>query len=206
MEVKQKISVGKILLSCIGILLIGSGVAFNAAAGLGNDPVGIFYDGIRNTMGLDAASLGTASNIVNVSLAVVLLLVGRRYINLGTIIYILPYGLCVSLGNKVFSLLFQNPGLAMQILASFIGCSMLYCGIAIFIAVDIGMDPMTGAAMVIRDKLHWDFKKAKWLLDGSMTLLGFLLGGKLGVITVITAFSAGPVIQLIATKMVKAQK
>ncbi len=39
----------KIVLAVVGIMMVGMGVAFNAAAALGNDPVGIVYDGIRNT-------------------------------------------------------------------------------------------------------------------------------------------------------------
>ena len=41
-----------LLLAVIGIILVGVGVAFNAAAALGNDPVGIMYDGIRSAAGL----------------------------------------------------------------------------------------------------------------------------------------------------------
>ena len=34
----------RIILAILGIILVGTGVAFNAAAALGNDPVGIVYD------------------------------------------------------------------------------------------------------------------------------------------------------------------
>lgn len=200
---KERFSLKKIALAFAGIFLIGVGVAFNASAHLGNDPVGIFYDGIRNVLGLSETQLGMASNIVNLALAVLLFFIGRRYLNLGTIIYILPYGLCVSAGTYLYSKIFVSEALGVRIAASVAGCTMLYLGVAIFIVVDIGMDPMTGIAMVLKDVLHWDFKKGKWLFDGTMILVGFLLGGKLGVITVVTAFSAGPVIQFLSGKLEK---
>ena len=50
----------------MGIILVGTGVAFNAAAALGNDPVGIVYDGIRSALNLSSEQLGMASNIVNI--------------------------------------------------------------------------------------------------------------------------------------------
>lgn len=198
---KERLSAKKILLAFVGIFFIGVGVAFNASAHLGNDPVGIFYDGIRSILGLSEAQLGMASNLVNLLLAIILFFVGRRYLNLGTIIYILPYGMCVSAGTYLYSMIFRSEGMPIRILASIVGCGLLYLGVAIFITVDIGMDPMTGMAMVLKDWLHWDFKKAKWLFDGTLTVIGFLLGGKLGVITVVAACSAGPVIQLIAGKL-----
>lgn len=194
------------LFALIGILFIGMGVAFNAMAGLGNDPVGIFYDGIRNTIGLTQTQLGIASNFVNIGLVIVLLIIGRKYINVGTIIYILPYGSFVSIGTKIYSLVFASQELWTRILASFVGCLFIYGGVAIFIVVDIGLDPMTGIAMVIKDKLKWEFKKAKILFDSSLTLLGFLLGGKIGVITVIAALIAGPTIQYIAERIIGLQK
>lgn len=194
------------LIALSGIFFIGMGVAFNAMAGLGNDPVGIFYDGIRNFMGLNQTQLGIASNIVNIGLVLLLLVIGRRYINIGTIIYILPYGIFVSMGTQIYELLFANQELWTRILASIVGCLFIYGGVAIFIVVDIGLDPMTGIAMVVKDKLKWDFKKAKILFDSSLTLLGFLLGGKIGVITVIAAVIAGPAIQYIAEKIIALQK
>lgn len=200
---KNKIEIRKCFIAVIGILLVGIGVSFNAMAGLGNDPVGIFYDGMRNAIGLNQEQLGMASNIVNIVLAVFLFFAGRRYLNLGTLIYIIPYGICVDIGTFLYVNLFVADALWCQIVASVVGCLLLYTGVAIFIAVDIGLDPMTGTAMVVRDGLKLDFKKAKWLFDGVMTLAGWLLGGRLGVVTILTAISAGPAIQFIAERVKK---
>ena len=205
---KKGIEFRKCLIAVVGILLVGVGVSFNAMAQLGNDPVGIFYDGIRNAMGLNQEQLGLASNVVNVVLTLFLLFAGRRYLNLGTLIYILPYGLCVDLGTFLYGRIFVADDLWCRIIACVAGCLLLYTGVAIFIAMDIGLDPMTGTAMVVRDWLHWDYKKAKWLFDGCMTLLGFVLGGTLGVVTILSAITAGPAIQYIAEKVtgIKAKK
>ena len=203
---KKGTEVRKCLIAVVGILLVGVGVAFNAMAQLGNDPVGIFYDGIRNAMGLNREQLGLASNVVNIVLAVFLFFTGRRYLNLGTLIYIIPYGLCVDIGTFLYGRIFIADALWCRISGCVAGCLLLYTGVAIFIAMDIGLDPMTGTAMVIRDWLHWDYKKAKWLFDGCMTVLGFALGGTLGVVTILSAITAGPVIQYIAERVTKRKK
>lgn len=200
---KNRITLGKCAVAVAGILLVGSGVAFNAMAQLGNDPVGIFYDGIRSALGLTQAQLGLASNAVNVGLAIFLWFAGRRYLNLGTLIYILPYGLCVDFGSWLYGVLFPANLLWQRAAGSVLGCMLLYLGVAIYITVDIGVDPMTGTAMVLRDRMHWDYKRAKWLFDGILTVCGFLLGGKLGVVTVLTALSAGPAIQFLSGRLAK---
>ncbi len=198
-----------LILAVVGVILVGTGVAFNAAAALGNDPVGIVYDGIRNAARLSPEQLGIASNIVNVVLITIVFFAGRHYVNIGTFIYVVPYGLSVSLGGKLYHMLFQTQDLLFQILGATLGCLLLYTGVAMFITADIGLDPFTGIVMVIRDRLNKEFKYVKVGFDIGCILLGVLLGGKIGAITVITALLAGPFIQLLSDilkKQVKGDK
>lgn len=192
---KNKISARKCLIACVAICFIGFGVAFNAMAQLGNDPVGIFYDGIRNALGLTRRQLGVASNLANLALAVLLWFFGREYLNVGTLIYMIPYGTCANLGSFFYTKIFVSNALWCRISGSVAGCLLLYLGVALYIGVNIGVDPMTGIVLVIRDRMHWDFKRAKWLFDGVMILSGFLMGGTLGVVTLLTILFAGPTIQ-----------
>ncbi len=166
----------------MGIILVGTGVAFNAAAALGNDPVGIVYDGIRSALNLSSEQLGMASNIVNI----------------GTFIYIIPYGFVVDLGGRLYHMLFKVQTLPVQIAGAAIGCFLLYMGVAMYITADVGLDPFTGFVMTIRDKVNKQFRVVKVCFDICCIVLGFVLGGKLGIITILTALAAGPVIQFLA--------
>lgn len=191
----EKYPVRKMLAALLGVAFVGIGVAFNSCAGLGNDPVGIVYDGIRNAAGLNAAQLGMASNIVNCSLVALLLVIGRRYISVGTLIYFIPYGFFVSIGEYIYSALVSANTMAVSILFSILGCLLLYLGVAVYIQVDIGVDPFTGVVLVICDKVEKEYRIVKVIFDISMIVLGTVLGGKLGVVTVVTALTGGPVIQ-----------
>lgn len=194
----MKIDLKKMLYALIGIFLIGIGVSFNNCTKLGNDPIGIVYDGVRNIANLNSGQLGMASNLVNFGLIILLIFVGRRYINIGTLIYILPYGFFVTIGTRFYQYLFTVNNIYFQWIAVVTGSLLLYTGVGIFIAVDIGLDPFTGVVMVIRDKLKWDYKKTKVAFDICMVLLGIILGGKFGAVTLITALTAGPIIQFIS--------
>lgn len=196
----------KMVLAVAGILLVGTGVAFNAAAALGNDPVGIVYDGIRNTANLSSGQLGMASNVVNVTLMVLIFFMGRHYINIGTFIYVIPYGAAVDLGGRLYAALFPAQALFVRIMGAAIGCLLLYTGVAMFITADIGLDPFTGVVMIIRDKVRKQYRIVKICFDIGCIILGIVLGGKMGVITVITALTAGPAIQFLADGMKKRMK
>lgn len=197
-----KVTAKSVLIALIGVLLVGVGVAFNNCAGLGNDPVGIVYDGIRNVTGMGAEQLGLASNIVNLSLALLVFFTGRKYISVGTLVYFLPYGFFVELGILLYQLLApETGGLAVQIAFSVVGCLLLYLGVAIYITMDIGVDPFTGIVLVIRDTVKKEYRIVKIIFDITMIILGTVLGGKLGAVTIITALTAGPVIQFFSGEL-----
>lgn len=199
-----KTKIKKIFWALFGIMLVSFGVAFNAGTLFGNDPVGIIYDGIRSAANCSPEQLGIVSNFVNYGLIILLLFVGRRYVNIGTFVYIIPYGFFVSLGTKTYEACFVQDVFASRLLAAVIGCLFVYIGVGIYIAMDIGVDPFTGVVMVLADALKWEYQKAKICFDLTMIVIGTVLGGKLGVITIITAFTAGPCIQAVS-KFIKAR-
>lgn len=190
----------KLLLVVISVFFIATGVAFNAASLLGNDPIGILYDGIRNTLNLSVEQLGFVSNCVNGGVLLIVFLFGRKYINIGTLLYFLPYGTFVNWGNKIYPYLFQTDSYITRIAAASCGCLLIYIGVGIFIAMNIGLDPFSGLVLVIRDKLKWDYSKVKIFFDLFLVIISVLMGGKIGLVTIVTAFSAGPSIQFV-TKM-----
>jgi uncharacterized membrane protein YczE len=191
----MKIDLKRILFALIGIFLVGIGIAFNSSSNLGNDPIGIVYDGVRNVLSLTTEQIGTASNYVNFSLIIVLFFIGRKYVNIGTFIYIIPYGLFVNIGKIMYNQIFVIDTLLVRWISLIIGCLLLYIGVAIFIVVNIGLDPFTGLVMVLADKVKKEFRSVKIFFDIFMIILGIVLGGRLGIITIITALCAGPLIQ-----------
>ena len=197
-----KITGKNIFAAAFGVLLVGIGVAFNNCAGFGNDPVGIVYDGIRSISGMNQAQLGMASNAVNIVLLVFLFFVGRRYVSVGTFVYLLPYGFCVDLGNFLYGLHGASEDIWVRVVFSVLGCVLLSLGVAIYITVDIGVDPFTGVVLVLRDVLKKEYRYVKIGFDLTMVILGTLLGGRLGVVTVVTALAVGPVIQFF-TRLLK---
>lgn len=194
----------KLPLALVGVILVGFGIAFNSAGMLGNDAVSVLYDGTRHALGLPMDKLGLVTNLVNLTFLIVVLILGRKYINIGTFIYALPLGNFVSIGFKIYGLLNIPSNLGGRIVTSFLGCTMLFLGIGIFIAMDIGMDPVTGVHMIVRDKIKSQYKTARVICDVASLVIGFALGGRAGVVTVIAALIGGPTIQKVSEVFDKA--
>ncbi|OOM82114.1 hypothetical protein CLPUN_06100 [Clostridium puniceum] len=188
----------KVLVALIAVALVGFGLAFNSSAMLGNDPIAVFYDGVRNLFGFPRESLGMINNSINYTIVGIMFIFGRQYLNIGTFIYTLPMGSFINIGFKIYELIGIPTTLNGRIVTAFCGCLMLYLGIGIFIAINIGMDPCTGIVMMMKDRIKHEYKVSKVICDVCMLSLGFAFGGKIGVVTVISALIGGPTIQKVS--------
>lgn len=190
----------KLIISIVGIFLVCIGVSFNNNTLLGNDPIGMFYDGVRMFLGFEQSQLGTVSNFINIFLLIFLFILGKKYFNIGTFLYLIPYGIFVSFGSFFYDTFLNNQNLEFRILMGITGCTLYYVGISLFIACNIGTDPFNGFTFTLRDKFGWSLRKTKICLDVCLTAVGFLLGGTIGIITLFTALTTGPSIQYLSEK------
>lgn len=152
MRSQRRLTVRKVLVALVGIFLVCVGVAFNNNTLLGNDPVGLIYDGIRAMFHVAQINLGLVSNVINVVLLILLFIVGRHYANVGSIMYLIPYGTFVLLGSHLYHWIFTNDALSTRVLGGAVGISLYYLGISLFICADIGVDPFSGFMLTLRDQ------------------------------------------------------
>lgn len=185
----------KSIFAFLGLAFLGFGIAFNAAAGLGNDPISVFYDGLSKATHLD---FGMASNLANLALFCIVFLFGRNHIHVGTIVYVLTLGLFIDMGFAIHKLLGFPDSLEFQIISAILGCLMLFFGIALFMSLKVGQDPWTGTIMTLVEKLKLKFIVAKISLDLTCLAVGFLLHGIVGVTTLVAAVLGGPMIHMFA--------
>ena len=198
---KKKITIQQILAALVGVFCASIGVAFNNLAGWGNDSVGMLYDGIRSFFGMPVEQLGLVSNGVNIVLIIFLLIFAGRYVSIGTIVYLLPYGFFVDIGTHLYPVLFPSDFYLIRILGSIVGCLLICIGIAIYIVLDIGVDPFTGIVLFLRDKTKIEYGYLKIAFDFTLIVIGALLGGRLGAVTFITAMVIGPTVQFLTERL-----
>ena len=192
-----------ILLAMIGVSLCGIGVGFANCAVLGLDSIGILYDGIRNVLGFSSDMLGVASFIVSGILIVFLFFAARKYVSLGTLIHTIAYGSFVTVGMIIYNAIISDNIMFIRILFCVIGYLLLYVGIGIYIAIDIGVDAFTGIVLYLADITHIEMKYVKIAFDIALLIIGAILGGTLGVASFVTMVVAGPLINLFSKQFQK---
>lgn len=196
-------SVTDTALAVAGAILCGLGCGLVNFASVGMDSVGIFYDGIRNILNLEPDQIGYASYIVSFALSVFLLFADRKYVSFGSIIYIIVYGEFANIGTMLGEILIKTDNIYIRYAVSVFGLMILFLGLGIYIAIDIGVDAFTGVVLWLSNITHKKMEGIKIIFDLVLTVIGILLGGKIGVITVVSVVLGGPVISFFTKKVQK---
>ena len=188
----------RVIILMIGLTIAHLGVTLFLLANLGSDPYNVLVQGVYRTLsgltGWSVLTHGRVHIVLCFLIILILLAADRSYIKIGTI-------LCMIFGGPIidaFTLLLTplvsgSNTLPYKIFILALGCVILAYGMTIVIKSDAGTGPNDLVAVVISDKLKRSFGLVRILVDLTFVLAGFLLGGSVGLGTIICAFCVGPV-------------
>ena len=188
----------RVILLLIGLTIAHLGVTLFLLADLGSDPFNVLIQGLFRFLPWPGfITHGYVHMGVSFLIILVLLVVDRSYIRVGTL-------LCMFLGGPiidVFTILLgglinAQSAMALRLVALVAGCVILAFGMTIVIQSKAGTGPNDLVAVVISDKTRWKFGVVRICVDVCFALAGFLLGGTVGLGTIICAFLVGPAAQI----------
>ena len=188
----------RVIALLVGLTIAHLGVTLFLLADLVSDPFNVLIQGLFRFFPWPAfMTHGYVHVGVSFVIILVLLVVDRDYIRIGTL-------LCMILGGPiidVFTLLLggvihAQSAMALRLAALVVGCVILAFGMTIVINSKAGTGPNDLVAVVISDKTHWKFGTVRIAVDVCFALAGFLLGGTVGLGTIICAFLVGPAAQI----------
>ena len=182
----------------IGLVIAHLGVTMFILSNLGSDPFNVMVQGIFNTLyGLTNFSLlthGRTHIVICLIIILVLLKVDRSYVKIGTLLCMIFGGPIIDFFTMLLNPLFQQMNaLPIKLIMLALGCVILAYGMTIVIKSDSGTGPNDLVAIVISDKLKKKFSIVRVVVDATFVLVGFLLGGSVGLGTIICACLVGPV-------------
>lgn len=190
----------RVVLLLLGLWIAHLGVTLFLQTNLGSDPFNVFVQGLFRALPWpDWAGMthGRVHLLVSLLIMVVLLVVDRSYVGIGTV-------LCMALGGPIIDVytLWLSPflnetlPLAVRVPLLAVGCVILAFGMTIVIRSQAGTGPNDLVAVVLSDKSGKPFGPVRIGVDLTFALVGFTLGGVVGVGTIICAFLVGPAAQL----------
>lgn len=179
----------------VGLVIAHLGVTLFLLADLGSDPFNVLIQGLYRTVeSVSFLTHGRVHMCICFLIIIVLLIVDKSYVKIGTLVCMFCGGPIIDFFNMILSPLFAGEvSMVAKIFVNVLGCVILAFGMTIVIKSDAGTGPNDLVAIVISDKLKKKFSIMRVIVDVCFAGVGFALGGKLGIGTVICAFVVGPV-------------
>ena len=94
------------------------------------------------------------------------------------------------------SIINTNSPMALRIISVALGCVILAFGMTIVIKSQAGTGPNDLVGLVISEKLHFKFGIVRVAVDLCFAVIGFVLGGTVGIGTIICLLVVGPTAQI----------
>lgn len=187
----------RVLLAIIGVIVQGCGVYWLTQIKFGTDPCTVTNLGISYHIGL---SYGTTLLIFNCILFLVLIRFDIKRIGIGTLANMVLVGYSADFTGWVMSHFLPEgffDAFSTRVIILFPGLLIMIFGAAMYMAVDLGQSPYDAIPFIITNKSKLPFLAVRIGWDAAFTIIGFFLGGTVGVVTVLIALFLGPVITLV---------
>lgn len=176
---------GRVALGGVGI---GTGAALMITAGLGVTPWDVLVTAVSGHTGL---SVGIAGAVLSVLLYAACAPFGRLP-SWGNLVLLVVISAVVDTGLGALS---EPAHLAGQLAMFGVALPVLCLGVGLVVAADIGVGPLEMVMLVATDR-GVQLTRARVVIEGVTLVVGWVLGGAIGVGTAVFAVVAGHLIAL----------
>lgn len=175
-----------------GLLLYAIGIIFAINANIGYSPWDSFHIGLSQVTGL---SLGLVSILVGSVIGLYVIL-SKETFGLGMILNMVLIGLFMDVILKCHLI---------PVMTDFwLGLFMLFLGLVViafatyfYISAGFGAGPRDGLMVLLTRRYHLSAGLSRALIEASVLVMGYFLGGMLGFGTVFYVLLIGPVVQVV---------
>lgn len=176
-----------------GLFCFSVGIVLTLRSGLGLGPWDVLHQGLSRHLPM---SFGAASILVGFVVLVSASVLGQRP-GIGTVMNMLLVGAFIDLINWTGVVpSFGDRHWAIRLLVDMLGVALVGLGSAWYIKARLGAGPRDGLMLVLARRAGGRVAVARAALELSVLLIGYLLGGTVGIGTLVFAFGAGPAVGL----------
>lgn len=170
-----------------GLIIFGLGEAMLIASGSGVSPWTVLGQGITNVTGW---SIGTATFVISIAV-LVLWLPLKQTPGIGTVFNVVIIAFMIDLSLPYLPAPKNN---AFQVAQAFLGVAMVGCGSSIYLIANLGPGPRDGLMTGLQNLTKMPFMWIRAEIEVTVVIVGWSLGGVVGVGTLIFALGIGPAV------------
>jgi uncharacterized membrane protein YczE len=202
---EKKEFIKNVVMVVCGVLCMGITLGFLLETDLGTDPYTYMNVNVANTLGLTLGNWQFALNLV--MFIIVILITGLRQIGPGSVANMILVGYTVDFTRWIIGMIFPDGffmGPVARPVTFILGLAGFLVSAAVYMNSRMGLSPYDGLGKILCDA----FKKIPFFVvrivyDLLAVLIGFLLGGKLYIGTILMALFLGPAITCVGKFMNK---
>jgi len=172
----------------LGLVTFGTGIAMMVQAGLGLGPWEALNQGIARQTGL---AIGTVSILLGIPILALWWPLGERP-GIGTLLNVVLIGLSTNVALGVIPVIVE-PWAQLALMAA--GVVTVGLGSGLYLGADLGPGPRDGLMTGVHHKFGWSIRRARTTVELTVLVLGWALGGTIGIGTVAFALGIGPLVQ-----------
>ena len=173
----------------LGLLLYGLSIALMVRSGLGMNPWGVFHQGLSQVTGI---SLGMVVNGVG-ALVLLVWIPLRQWPGIGTVSNVFVIGVAA---DAALWLLPPVEGLALRSACLIVAIVLNGVATGAYIGAGLGAGPRDGLTTGVVRLTGWEVRWVRMGIEAVVLALGWMLGGAVGVGTILYTLSTGPLMQL----------
>ena len=178
------LSFKRVLILFFGLAIFGLGDGLIIQSGLGNAPWSVLAQGISLKSGL---SIGTSTLIVG-SLVLALWIPLRERPGFGTLSNIIIISLFIEIATNIFP---KQESIVLGVIFTLAGIAMVGIGSSLYITCGLGPGPRDGAMTGLHQRTGVRVGRVRLGLEVVVSIVGALLGGTLGLGTLLFALLIG---------------
>lgn len=175
----------------LGVAVSSVGIAMMLQASVGLEPWSVLQQGMAQRTGM---TYGTASAIAGAAAILTAVFFGESF-GFGTIINIAGCAVMID-AIQAAGLIPQMHGLVSGILLLLGGLELLALGTWLYMKSALGSGPRDALMVALARKFNRSAGACRAVVDVLVTVIGFFLGGPVGIGTIISAVGLGPLINL----------
>lgn len=183
----------RIIFFLVGLLIMGLGISLLVISNFGSGPWDAVNIGLSNILGL---SIGSCMNLVAIIQLIIGGILNKKIPNFYTLITSIFLGMFID-----FWMLFMQAIVIHSILNQFLvfmlALAVVSLGISIYLVSNLPNTPLDYFMLAIKSKLNLSLMVCKITSESIGFLLAILLGGNVGVGSIIVIVALGPMMQLL---------
>ncbi|HEX5335452.1 MAG TPA: hypothetical protein VFW55_06195 [Propionicimonas sp.] len=172
----------------LGLVLYGWSMAMLIRSGLGLDPWDVFHQGLANHLPI---TFGQVTILVG-ALVLLLWIPLRQRPGIGTVLNVFVIGLAADAGLAAIPAVTGLPGQIAMLLGGVVANGLAG---ALYVGARLGPGPRDGLWVALTKRTGHSIRVVRTVLEVTIVAIGWLLGGVVGVGTVVYALAIGPIVQ-----------